>query len=210
MCHHHRTLCSTWRGQSKYVSFLLNPLCEGMLPVLNMNRDTISGMFLSDSLLWQTVLKAAVQAWVPSSDTSSQAVLWGEGVQGRQHWWGDSTLDWFPLENLATSTMFQFCYISSRTNTSENLEHPFPFPTSLQFTRLLFSTVFIQFRKDHAYISRCSSFLSHRNITRFTRWARFNMNNGCSEQTHQHPSFIYSYKLKVYLLNFSLILDIKI
>lgn len=30
------------------------------------------------------------------------------------------------------------------------------------------------------------------------------MDSGCSEQTHQHPSFIYSYQLKVHLLNLSL------
>lgn len=43
--HHHQTLCSTRRGQGKYMDCLSNPPCEGMLQALSMVRAVILGIF---------------------------------------------------------------------------------------------------------------------------------------------------------------------
>lgn len=80
--HHHQTLCSTRRGQGKYMDCLSNPPCEGMLQAFSTVRAVISGIF---ALVSCCAGQGGEHSWkLPPGGSPACA-------GGRQGWWAPQT-----------------------------------------------------------------------------------------------------------------------
>lgn len=154
--HHHQTLCSTRRGQGKYMDCLSNPPCEGMLQAFSMVRAVILGIF---ALVSCCAGQGGEHSW-KLPPVGPQPVL-GGGRAGEPR-----KLPHCLLGN--SSCMFQFCWITrpgkkKKKKSGQNTHSYFQSHYNLSACHSLLS---IQLRKDHIHTKSCSSFLTSSNMGR--------------------------------------------